>query len=662
MATATLTRGYGYWIQSNGLYNNKEDYIDDWTWYIGQWRQDYWAQSEYGACCVEYHVPVIEDRLLSRTITIPITFYGNTGMCEVFAVLSTKAPDDSLDFRYGPTGGVISDVQKTVYEDRDNTVFSFTVDNSISLSGKTIYLYMYHPNQGFGPNGPNSSIVTKTFSNGTLTYSAPYSLTVNAGKGSTITVDRTSSSAGQTGQLSSGAYLYYGDKLKITFAANANYRLLTTTVNNASFISGNSHTVSDNVSISSTAQVLASSVGATDANIGSTSTIVVTKYNTNYYHSLQYSFGNLSGYITSSGGIQSAEVKFQNASVAFSVPVSFYRQIPTERSGVCTITCRTYETSSSTTVLGSATTCTFTATAPKSSCSPVVTAVIEDTNSVTCTLTGNKSTLVQHRSTARCEIMAAERYGARIESLSIDGKAVTGVESTDGQTGTAVFTNVSKTSFDFSATDSRGYTTTLTVRPDIIPYIILTCNPKVTRPTPTGASMSIQASGNYFRGSFGAYSNTLKLQYRYRESGGSYGSWVTIDSANLTIGTTSYRTNGSIILDDEFDYQKSYDFQVRAMDGIDGCTLTTAQSTLSVQKGVPLFDWGENDFNVNGDLRMSNVSLLEIIYPIGSVYMSVESRLPQALTSNGMSWDPLPNVGNMYCWVRVKTLSPPIQA
>jgi hypothetical protein len=508
---------------------------------------------------------------------------------------------------------------------------------------------------------PVNAVTTADFDDAILTHAAEYTLSISAGTGSTITVNRTSSSV-KTGVLSHGDALYYGDKLKIMFTPSANYRLLSTTVNGSKFTSGNTHTVAANVVVASTAQVLASDIGATNADIGSVSTITVTKYDTGYYHSLQYSFGNLNGYITSSGGVQSSETKFSDASVAFTVPTSFYAQIPNAKTGTCTITCRTYETSSSTTVLGYATTCTFIVTAPKSSCSPVVTAVIEDTNSVTCTLTGNKNTLVQHRSTARCEIMAAERYGARIESLSIGGKAVTGVESTDGQTGTTVFTNVSKTSFDFSATDSRGYTTTLTVRPDVVQYIILTCNPKVTRPTPTGTSMSIQASGNYFRGSFGAYSNTLKLQYRYRESGGSYGSWVTIDSANLTIGTTSYRTNGSIILDDEFDYQKSYDFQVRAMDGIDGCTLTTAQSTLSVQKGIPLFDWGENDFNVNGDLRMSNVSLLEIIYPIGSVYMSVESRLPQALTSNGMSWDPLPNVGDMYCWARVKTLSPPIQA
>lgn len=660
MAITTLTRGYGYWIQANGLYNNKEDYIDDWTWYIGQWRQDYWTQSEYGACCVEYHVPVIEDRLLSRTITIPITFYGYTGMCEVFAVLSTKAPDDSLDFRYGPTGGVISDVQKTVYEDRDNTVFSFTVDDSISLSGKTIYLYMYHPNQGFGPNGPNSSIVTKTFSNGTLTYSAPYSLTVNAGKGSAITVNRTSSSAGQTGQLSSGAYLYYGDKLKITFSANTNYRLLTTTVNSASFVSGNLHTVSDNVLVESTAQVLASNVGATDADIESVSTITVTKYNTNYYHSLQYEFGGKTGYITSSGGVQSSETKFNTTSVAFTVPKSFYDVIPNEKYGTCTITCRTYETSTSKTVLGTATTCTFIAIAAQSKCEPIISASIVDINDVTKMLTGDESVLIKYKSTALCTINAESRNKSTIDNVSIDGvtHSVSSSASSKINWSRNIF-DASKSSIRFSATDSRGYTKSQTVNPTIVYYIPLTCNPIVARKTPTGSEMTIKITGKVYRGSFGAYSNTLKLQYRYREIAGSYGDWKTIDESDILFGTSSYRTDGAITIDDSFDYKKEYEFDVRALDGASDIILSVAQQTITVQKGIPVFDWGENDFNVNVDLRILNTNILDIIYPIGSVYISTLDSLPQALTVGDMSWVSIPKIGDLFCWRRIIAPSAP---
>lgn len=106
-------------------------------------------------------------------------------------------------------------------------------------------------------------------------------------------------------------------------------------------------------------------------------------------------------------------------------------------------------------------------------------------------------------------------------------------------------------------------------------------------------------------------------------------------------------------MDDEFDYQKAYEFQIKATDGANGLVLTTAQRTVSVQRGVPVFDWGQNDFNVNADIRMFNISLLDIIYPVGSVYTSTNSTLPPALTTGGMTWEPMPQVGDVYYWKRV---------
>lgn len=481
-----------------------------------------------------------------------------------------------------------------------------------------------------------------------LTDIPTYTLAISAGSGSTITVSRTSSgySGASIGNIATRTILYYGDKLKITFRPKTNYRLLTTTVNGVAFTSGNTHTVAADVTVMSTAQVLASKVGATDANIGSTSTITVTKYNTSYYHSLQYEFGDLSGYITSSGGVQSTETKFQGESIAFTVPTSFYAQIPNRKTGVCTITCRTYSTSSSTTVLGTATTCTFTATAYSGNCSPTVSATVIDTNATTKALTGNENTLIRYCSKAKCTITATARCSATITSLSIAGTSV--------QPGTVSLTlsNTDKTSFDFSATDSRGYTASKTINPTVVSYVVLTCNPTVARPTPTGSTMTINITGNVFRGSFGAYSNTLTLQYRYRESGGSYSSWKTIDSAKVVFGTSSYRTNGAITLNDEFDYQKAYDFQIKATDGANGVVLTTAQQTVTVQKGVPVFDWCESDFNVNADIRMFNISLLDIIYPVGSVFLSSSSTLPSSLTTGDMNWISISKIGNAYCWKR----------
>lgn len=434
-----------------------------------------------------------------------------------------------------------------------------------------------------------------------LTEIPTYSLSISAGTGSSIQVSRTSSGYAGTGNISSGTRLYYGDKIKITFLPSTNYRLLTTNVNGAAFTSGSTHTVSGNVSVTSTAQVLASAVGATDANIGSVSTITVTKYNTSYYHSLQYSFGSLTGYITNSGSISTSESKFNSTSVSFSVPTTFYAQIPNSKTGTCTITCRTYSSSTSTSVLGKATTCTFTVTATGS---PTVTGTVVDVNATTVALTGDSSKLIRYMSKATATISATAK-----NSASISSKLINNVSPTNNQ---RTFTEVSDTSFVFKATDSRGYSSSTTVKPTMIAYNKLTLNPEIRRPQSTGSEMTLSVSGNYYRGSFGAYSNTLTISYRYREvTEAAYGSWSTIPSSSFEISSSSY-SGSSISLGTDFDYQKSYVFQIKAVDGTTDYPLTSVTKEVTVQRGVPVFDWGEKDFDFHVPVKISDGGTLTI--------------------------------------------------
>lgn len=478
----------------------------------------------------------------------------------------------------------------------------FTGSANIVLKANTKYYVWFFPkNKTYGWSYWHYTDGYPT--NYTLSGTAKYTLSVSAGTGSSITVNRTLSSVGlATGNLSNGATIYKDDKLKITFSPNTNYKLLTTKVNNANFTSGNTHTVAGNVSVTSTAQVLASAVGATDANIGSTSTITVTKYSTSYYHSLQYSFGSLSGYITSSGGVSTTESKFSGTSVSFSVPTTFYAQIPNANTGTCTITCRTYSSSSSTTVLGNATTCTFTATATGS---PTVSGTVVDTNTTTVALTGDSSKLIRYASKAVATISATAKNSASISSKLINSVA----PNTSNQ---RTFTNVSKTSFVFKATDSRGYSTSTTVKPTMIAYNKLTLNPEIGRPQATGSEMTLSMSGNYYRGSFGAYSNTLTISYRYREATqAAYGSWITIPSSSYSVNSSSYSGSG-ISLGTDFDYQKSYIFQIKAVDGTSAYPLTTVTKEITVQRGIPVFDWGENDFDFHVPVKISDEGTLTI--------------------------------------------------
>lgn len=79
-----------------------------------------------------------------------------------------------------------------------------------------------------------------------------FKLTISAGTGSTITVNRTSSpkQGASTGNLSNGATIYYSDVLKVTFSASTGYNLSST-----SHTSGSSVTVTGAVTVSATASL-----------------------------------------------------------------------------------------------------------------------------------------------------------------------------------------------------------------------------------------------------------------------------------------------------------------------------------------------------------------------------------------------------------------------
>lgn len=522
---------------------------------------------------------------------------------------------------------------------------SFSNDNGTQLG---FYRTSYE-------SGPKSWYVSDagTTSHDLTTFTV-YSLTISAGAGSSITVNRTySNCSGVTiGNLSSGAKLYYNDKIKVTYAANTNYKVTSQKLNNADFVNNNTHIVTGNVTVSSTAQPLASDVGVADANIGSTATITVTKYGSGYYHTLQYSFGSLSGYINASGQPVTSAVKMDAVSIPFAVPTSFYAQIPNDPSGVCTITCRTYASASSTTQLGDATADTFTATAAESSCNPTLSVSVIDANATTKALTGDESKLIRYRSDATCTITATPRNSSSITKLAINGTEVTKTASGSSVVGTATYTDVQATSFSFSATDSRKYTVTRTVTPTMVAYIQLSCNPVLYRPTPTGDVIMMNVSGDWYRGSFGALSNTLTIQYRYKESGGSYGDWYTIPETSIITATKSYASDGAITMEGSFDYRKDYIFQIKATDGNGAYELSRVTKDVQVNRGIPVFDWGENDFNVNAEFRLGNINIIDVFYPVGSVYMGSSSTIPSTINSMGTWVSITSGISGVYAWKR----------
>lgn len=328
----------------------------------------------------------------------------------------------------------------------------------------------------------------------------------------------------------------------------------------------------------------ASGIGATNANIGDSSTIVIDQKSTAFTHTIQYKFGSLSGYLDSSGKTSASAVKMQKTTILFPIPESFYAQIPAAKSGTCTLTCRTY---SGNTQIGSDQQAAFTVGTSLELCAPVVSGTVKDVNPVTVALTGDESVMVKFCSTAQCTISAVAQYSAWITEKSIQGVAI----SDD----TATIRNVETNRFSFYAADSRGHGKSYVQMSGLIQYVRLTCNVlRCFRPVPTKDVGRIELSGNYFNGSFGGEDNTLSLQYK-SVVGDNAGAWVDIP---VTMYSNSYKATIDI---SGLDYKNEFNIEIRAVDKINTVLLTTV-----VRAGIPVFDWGRDDFRMNVPLALRN--------------------------------------------------------
>ena len=370
----------------------------------------------------------------------------------------------------------------------------------------------------------------------------------------------------------------------------------------------------------------ASNVSATNADIGSTSTITVSRYSTSFKHTVSFSCPGIYDTVIESDSEASV--------IPWNVPVSIYATIPAAKYATVTITCRTY--SKGTGALIGETTATMKATANEDECKPTVYGTVTDVNATTVSLTGNAKTLIRYKSTASCEIVATAKNSASISAQYVNGVSI--------PSGTVEIQNSEAVSFAFSATDSRGYSASSLVEPTVIPYIPLTINPTFRRVSPTSNIITVEFYGNFFSGNFGASSNALKVKYRYKEYGTeTWSVYVNISASSINIpGDGTYNSNGAVSLGSNFDYRKSYDFEIVAQDGSRTTVLSDVSSMVQVTRGEPVFDWSNNDFRVretlhtkdvqvDGALQVGGKSLLDMVYPVGSIYLSVSGTDPQTL-------------------------------
>lgn len=149
----------------------------------------------------------------------------------------------------------------------------------------------------------------------------------------------------------------------------------------------------------------------------------------------------------------------------------------------------------------------------------------------------------------------------------------------------APFTSIESDLFVFIAEDSNGNVATTNVSVSFIDYFEPTCTLKNSIVDGSGNTY-VECTGNFFNDSFGAVSNTLSVQFRYKERGGSWSSWQ--NTTDTTINGNIYVSSADVL---GLDYQKTYTFEARATD-----KLAQGSSKQVAYVSVPVFHWGKNDF------------------------------------------------------------------
>ena len=371
-------------------------------------------------------------------------------------------------------------------------------------------------------------------------------------------------------------------------------------------------------------------LAATTITMGVAVNITLTPANSTFKHKLRYDFGSVSG--SADGFSIGAEFTAQgNATVTFTPPTSLGGQIPNALSGTGKIVCYTY--TSSGTHIGT-TSVNITLNVP--SYTPTITGV---------TLTGNNllsDAYVQGKSSVTVNANVATQYGAKIKSITtvIDDKSYTELPFT-----TNLLSSGSKTA-KITFVDSRDKS--VTVESSAIQVYAYSL------PNITEFTLARQSDGTTViatvKGSISAINNknakTIKVTLN--------GVTNTITSSAYTINATTTFTNVStdktfsakaIFTDSYVSVEREGNLPTVAvtMDfWKDGNGI--AMGKVAEQGDLLDVAWNQRvrkNLTVDGTFTVGSKTLLNLIYPVGSIYMSVNSTSPATLF--GGTWEQLKN-------------------
>ena len=307
----------------------------------------------------------------------------------------------------------------------------------------------------------------------------------------------------------------------------------------------------------------ASSVACTTANIGANPTITITSAVSSFTHKLYYSFGNISKtLITGSGLTGSTSITYNS----WTIPTTFYAQIPNSASGTGTITCETY---SGSTLIGTKT-CSFTVNVPTSAKPNISNPQIDDTDTVSKTIISpDASHPIYVVGKSKLEFTFptfSTNYSSTLKSytLKINGTQVYSGTDTSYTMGTPI--SGTSNTYELIITDSRNISNTtgevsFTAYSYTAPTITLFTAERNST-TPSTVNLKYSASITNIN-SNNRNAKSFKIEYRQLNTS----SWTTVTTAADAYTKTNVTVNATSISD-----SNTFEFRLTATDSYGSAT------------------------------------------------------------------------------------------
>lgn len=312
-------------------------------------------------------------------------------------------------------------------------------------------------------------------------------------------------------------------------------------------------------------------------------------------------------------------------SAQFQIPSGFYNNLASNsKETTITLNAITY---SGDLQIGSPKSKTFPIYAREEKVEPIVDFIAYDGDVSTTAITQDEYKVIKGLSDIYCtNISVQPRYGATITSVNINGTNIPYSEIDEEFV--HIIPNTTTNVFTLTATDSRGFSAEKLITLEDTGYTKPTISGTAERNNPTDGLVDISFDGSNFVKKIVNTDNELMVQYRkYQKGATNKGNWT-----NLTYTLNDNGTfTGKLDNVSGFDYQKEYVVELKCYDLLSESNIVT----ISITKGEPVFWWNSDNFYFNSGIYQKKddayKSIFDLIYPVGSIYMSINPTNPSLL-------------------------------